>query len=114
MAEKTWNQQEWLRDDVHVEFLSDQLFQFGGHSFKRALIPKGHTGAELVSKLKAKAEELGVKIFLNVKAEELIQDANGRVTGVKATDKTKKEVKFLANNGGCINNRWFRFKCRNA
>ena len=52
-----------------------------------------------MSKLKAKAEELGVKIFLNVKAEELIQDANGRVTGVKATDKTKKEVKFLANNG---------------
>ena len=86
MAEKALESAEWLRDDVHVEFLSDQLFQFGGHSFKRALIPKGHTGAELVSKLKAKAEEL-------------IQDANGRVTGVKATDKTKKEVKFLANNG---------------
>ena len=99
MAEKALESAEWLRDDVHVEFLSDQLFQFGGHSFKRALIPKGHTGAELVSKLKAKAEELGVKIFLNVKAEELIQDANGRVTGVKATDKAKKEVKFLANNG---------------
>ena len=88
MAEKALESAEWLRDDVHVEFLSDQLFQFGGH-----------TGAELVSKLKAKAEELGVKIFLNVKAEELIQDANGRVTGVKATDKAKKEVKFLANNG---------------
>ena len=73
MAEKALESAEWLRDDVHVEFLSDQLFQFGGHSFKRALIPKGHTGAELVSKLKAKAEELGVKIFLNVKAEELIQ-----------------------------------------
>ena len=86
MAEKALESAEWLRDDVHVEFLSDQLFQFGGHSFKRALIPKGHTGAELVSKLKAKAEEL-------------IQDANGRVTGVKATDKAKKEVKFLANNG---------------
>ena len=99
MAEKALESAEWLRDDVHVEFLSDQLFQFGGHSFKRALIPKGHTGAELVSKLKAKAEELGVKIFLNVKADELIQDANGRVTGVKATDKAKKEVKFLANNG---------------
>ena len=96
MAEKALESAEWLRDDVHVEFLSDQLFQFGGHSFKRALIPKGHTGAELVSKLKAKAEELGVKIFLNVKAEELIQDANGRVTG---TDKTKKEVTFLATNG---------------
>ena len=99
MAEKALESAEWLRDDIHVEFLSDQLFQFGGHSFKRALIPKGHTGAELVSKLKAKAEELGVKIFLNVKAEELIQDANGRVTGVKATDKTKKEVTFLATNG---------------
>ena len=99
MAEKALESAEWLRDDIHVEFLSDQLFQFGGHSFKRALIPKGHTGAELVSKLKAKAEELGVKIFLNVKAEGLIQDANGRVTGVKATDKTKKEVTFLATNG---------------
>ena len=30
---------EWLRDTVGVNFEKDNVFQFGGHSRKRALIP---------------------------------------------------------------------------
>lgn len=54
MAESALQSAEWLRDDIHVKFLDDQLFQFGGHSYKRALIPEGHTGQELITKLKKK------------------------------------------------------------
>ncbi|MGT2950148.1 flavocytochrome c [Streptococcus cuniculi] len=96
MAEKALESAEWLRDDIKVEFLPDQLFQFGGHSFKRALIPVGHTGAELISKLKMKADELKIPVFLNVKAEKLIKDDSGKIVGVTATDREKRELTFNA------------------
>lgn len=96
MAENALDSAEWLRDEIKVEFLDDQLFQFGGHSYKRALIPVGHTGAEPVSKLKAKADELKIPIFLNMKANELIQDDKGKVTGVKAQDKDDTQITFHA------------------
>lgn len=96
MAENALDSAEWLRDEIKVEFLDDQLFQFGGHSYKRALIPVGHTGAEPVSKLKAKADELKIPIFLNMKANELIQDDKGKVTGIKAQDKDNTQITFHA------------------
>lgn len=96
MAENALASAEWLKDDVKVEFLDDQLFQFGGHSYKRALIPVGHTGQEVITKLKKKAETLGVKILVDTKADELIQDKSGKVTGVKATYKEKQAVTFNA------------------
>lgn len=98
MAEKALESAEWLRDDIKVEFLPDQLFQFGGHTYKRALIPVGHTGAELISKLKMKADELKIPVFLNVKAEKLIKDDSGKIVGVTATDKDKRELTFTAKN----------------
>lgn len=97
MAEKALESAEWLRDDIDVEFLEDQLFQFGGHSYKRALIPVGHTGAELITKLKNKTDELGVPIVLNTRAEELIQNDKGEITGIKATDTDENEITFHAN-----------------
>lgn len=96
MAEKALESAEWLRDDIKVEFLPDQLFQFGGHTYKRALIPVGHTGAELISKLKMKADELKIPVFLNVKAEKLMKDDSGKIVGVTATDKDKRELTFNA------------------
>ena len=98
MAEKALESAEWLRDDIGVEFLDDQLFQFGGHSYKRALIPVGHTGQELIKKLKAKADELEIPIFLNTQATELIQDDSSKVTGVKAIHQEKDEMIFNAKN----------------
>ena len=75
----------WCRDYLKVNFEPDNLFFFGGHSRKRALIPAGHTGTEFISKFQAKADELGLPVITNMKAEELIKDKTGRVTGVKAT-----------------------------
>lgn len=97
MAEHALESAEWLRDDIKVEFLDDQLFQFGGHSYKRALIPVGHTGQEMITKLKAKVDELQIPIILDTRATELIQDDSGKVTGVKANYKEEDDITFNAN-----------------
>lgn len=76
---------KWCRDYLGVHFEDDNLFFFGGHSRKRALIPVGHTGTEFITKFQAKADELGIPVITNMKAEELIKDKSGRVVGVKAT-----------------------------
>lgn len=76
---------KWCRDYLGVRFEDDNLFFFGGHSRKRALIPVGHTGTEFIAKLQAKADELGIPVITDMKAEELIKDKTGRVVGVKAT-----------------------------
>ena len=76
---------EWCRDYLGVRFEPDNLFFFGGHSRKRALIPFGHTGTEFISKFQAKADELGIPVITNMKAEELVKDSSGRVVGVRAT-----------------------------
>ncbi|MGX7350350.1 flavocytochrome c [Enterococcus canis] len=96
MAEKALTSAEWLRDEIQVEFLEDQLFQFGGHSYKRALIPVRHTGQEIISKMKKKAETLKIPIILNTQATELIQDKDGKVIGVKAIHNEKDQVTFNA------------------
>ena len=75
----------WCRDYLGVRFEDDNLFFFGGHSRKRALIPVGHTGTEFISKFQAKADELGIPVITNMKMTDLILDKDGRVSGVKAT-----------------------------
>ncbi|WP_018751732.1 flavocytochrome c [Paenibacillus sanguinis] len=99
LADNALASAEWLRDEIKVEFLPDHLFQFGGHSRKRALIPVGHTGAELITKLKAKTEAQGVAIKTNMKANTLITNDQGRVTGVAATSGNGEQIIFHANKG---------------
>lgn len=101
-AEKALESAEWLKDKINVEFVSDHLFQFGGHSVKRALIPKGQTGAELITKLMAKVDELEIPVKLGTKAESLITDDNGKVVGVKASNKAGQDLTFNANKGVII------------
>ncbi|WP_314061792.1 flavocytochrome c [uncultured Vagococcus sp.] len=99
MTEHALEAAEWLRDDIKVKFIEDQLFQFGGHSYKRALIPVGHTGAEVIQKFRKKAKELKIPIKLNTKAEALIQDKDGSVTGVEATNREGQTISYLAKDG---------------
>lgn len=99
MTENALEAAEWLRDDIKVKFIEDQLFQFGGHSYKRALIPVGHTGAEVIQKFRKKAKELKIPIKLNTKAEALIQDKDGSVTGVEATNREGQTISYLAKDG---------------
>ena len=85
MTHEALDAAKWCRDYLGVRFEDDNLFFFGGHSRKRALIPVGHTGTEFIAKFQAKADELGIPVITNMKAEELIKDKDGRVVGVKAT-----------------------------
>ena len=85
MTHQALDAAKWCRDYLGVRFEDDNLFFFGGHSRKRALIPVGHTGTEFIAKFQARADELGIPVITNMKAEELIKDKDGRVVGVKAT-----------------------------
>ena len=85
MTHQALDAAKWCRDYLGVQFEDDNLFFFGSHSRKRALIPVGHTGTEFIAKFQAKADELGIPVITNMKAEELIKDKDGRVVGVKAT-----------------------------
>ena len=100
MVENALPAAEWCRDVIGVEFQEDNLF-FGGHSKKRSLIPKGATGLDFITKFSAAAEKRGIPIITNMKAEELVRDASGRVTGVKATMDGKRYT-FSARKGVVI------------
>ncbi|BES63995.1 urocanate reductase [Gottschalkiaceae bacterium SANA] len=73
----------WLRDYVGVEY-QDYLVHEGGHSVARAVEPI-ELGAGMITPLVKKAEELGVQIMYNTKAEDLVQDETGRVVGVQVS-----------------------------
>ncbi|WP_293655651.1 FAD-dependent oxidoreductase [Anaeromicrobium sp.] len=90
---------QWLRDTVGVEIMDDFQKHFGGHTVARALVVKGGVGSQMVYKMYEKAYELGVKIKVNTKAEELITDESGRVIGVKASNKSGQELVFKGTKG---------------
>lgn len=85
LAKNALDGAKWLKDDIKVEWM-DELMFFGGHSVKRSLIPKGQSGKELINKLHAKTEELGIEILTETNAYELIVK-DDVVTGVKAKTK---------------------------
>lgn len=89
----------WLKDYVNVVFEDRQMF-FGGHSVKRSLVPNGASGVEVIGKLMTKAKELGIPVYLEMNAVELITERN-RVVGVKALTPTEIH-NFMGKNGVII------------
>lgn len=98
LAENALAGAEWLRDEIKVNYQPDYLMQFGGHSVPRAIFPEGGSGYEMISKLKAKADEMEIPFHMNTRATTLLTDENGRVIGVEAT-KGDQTLTFLAENG---------------
>lgn len=86
----------WLRDTIGVEY-QDYLVHEGGHSVPRAVEPV-KLGPGMVEPLVAKAEELGVQIMYNTKAEEFVVNKTGRVVGVKVSSGDKTAT-LTANKG---------------
>ncbi|MDO5085249.1 MAG: flavocytochrome c [Erysipelotrichaceae bacterium] len=97
MTEKSLEAADWLMDEIGVEFISDRVQQFGGHSKPRALIPVGNKGVELINKLLKVAEAQGVRVFYNMEATKL-EKQDDTVNAVYAT-KDGKEIKFNASKG---------------
>lgn len=96
LADNATTDAEWLKNEIGVTFEDYMLF-FGGHSVKRSLVPKDASGVELIQKLSAKAEEVGVITHLNTAATELLQE-DGKVVAVKANF-DGKEITYKASNG---------------
>ena len=96
LADNATTDAEWLKNEIGVTFEDYMLF-FGGHSVKRSLVPKDASGVELIQKLSAKAEEVGVITHLNTAATELVQE-DGKVVAVKANFDGKK-ITYKASNG---------------
>ena len=71
---------EWLRDEIGVVY-QDYLVWEGGHSVARAVEPV-ELGPGMINHLLNYATSHGVEVALNTKAEELVVDENGVVTGV--------------------------------
>ncbi len=90
----------WVRDEIGVEF-RDSLFFFGGHSKKRSLIPAGATGADFIQKFSVAAAKRDIPVITNMQAEKLIQNEQGRVVGVQATQ-NGKIYRFEAKKGVII------------
>ncbi len=90
---------EWLRDFVEVEIMDDFQKHFGGHTVARALVVKGGVGSQMIYKMYEKAYELGVVIKVNTQAKSLMTDADGRVVGIKAENKSGQSLTFNAENG---------------
>lgn len=89
----------WLRDTIGVEY-QDYLVHEGGHSVPRAVEPV-EKGAGMINPLVAYAEKAGVEILYNTKAEDLVKDDAGRVTGVVVSSGDKTAT-FSANKGVVI------------
>lgn len=83
LAENALDGALWLKDYVGMEFENYMLF-FGGHSVERSLVPKNATGFEMINKLTLKLAEKNVPLHKNTAATELIQNKEGKVTGVIA------------------------------
>ena len=102
MAENALDAAKWLHDEVGVEYQSDYLMQFGGHSVPRAIFPKGGSGYEVISKLEKHAREAGVEIEMQTVAEELVTDESGRVVGVVALQNGNQPIVYHAAKGVII------------
>lgn len=66
-------------------------------------------GKALIARMIEEAESRGLDMRVNTEAKELVQDESGKVTGVLATDKSGKVIKFeapavLISTGGWANN----------
>ena len=85
----------WLTYEGGISWKHD-LMQFGGHSIKRSIIPITHSGSEMTTKLTNRAREIETLTLIgDVKAEELIRDKGGAVTGVKVKDLLTDEEKTI-------------------
>ena len=89
---------EWLKNTVGIKYEPHNLFQFGGNSVKRALIPVGQTGTEYITKLSALAQKEKIPVVTGMKAVALVKNKDGRVVGVSCESNGKK-YDFYAKGG---------------
>lgn len=97
IANGVFDAAQWLTYEGGVSWEHNLLF-FGGHSVERSIIPSGHKGNAMTTKLTARAKTISnLTLVNNVKATELVM-ADGAVAGVKAQS--------------CISGAQYEFACK--
>ncbi|WP_454946662.1 flavocytochrome c [Cryptobacterium curtum] len=92
IAQGALDSSQWLTFEGGVSWEHDLLF-FGGHSVKRSIIPRGHTGSEMIVKLAARADEIdNLTVIRNMRVTSLSTDAAGAVNSVTAENQITKET----------------------
>ena len=81
-------------ESLGAEFL--KVVPFAGHTVDRLHQEKSLSGAGIAKVLKDAAEKNGAQILLETPATELIQDADGKIVGVKAKRANGTEVEIAA------------------
>lgn len=82
VAEKSNEALEWCMNYLGARFA--RLTYHGGHSVKRSHQTVNASGSEVVTKMLAKAKELGATLANRTKLVRLIADKNGRIVGIEA------------------------------
>ena len=96
IANNVLDASQWLTFEGGVAWEHNLLF-FGGHSVQRSLIPKGHKGHAMTTKLVARVRDIdAITLVDNMQATELVMGDAG-VSGVKA----KSTVSGTAYEFGC-------------
>ena len=77
---------QWLTYEGGVSWEHNLLF-FGGHTVKRSIIPSGHIGNAMTTRLTTRARSVdNITLIDNTKATDLAQDSDGKINGIKAVN----------------------------
>ena len=99
--------------------VTPKISQGAGALWQRTHQIDAPAGTGLISPLKKAADEVGVEVIVNMKAESLIEE-DGKVTGVNAVDEFGSPYQFMASSGvvlatgGYSNNKEMRQKSNPA
>jgi flavocytochrome c len=94
VAEKSNEALEWCMNYLGARFT--KIGFHGGHSVKRAHQTVNASGSEVVSKLLAKAKELGLEIQTRTKVVRFVANKDGRIVGFEG----RKGYRFPDENSG--------------
>ncbi|MBR9981781.1 MAG: flavocytochrome c [Desulfatitalea sp.] len=96
VAEKSREAVEWTQS-LGVEY-REKVVHLGGHSVPRSWSTHNSSGSAIVQKQIEKTKQLGIEIRLQSFLTAIIQDASGRVVGVKVREK----YRFPAQDSGTV------------
>ena len=86
IANGVFDAAQWLTYEGGVSWEHNLLF-FGGHSAKRSIIPTGHIGNAMTTKLTTRAQAIdAITLIDNTKATALALGSDGSINAVKATN----------------------------